>query len=365
LITGGGDAPVATTQYFALSGSTRPADSMLEARAGHICVGLTDDTVLVAGGIGASKSPINSAEIFHTDNGQWTSTGALLAARTGATAALLADGRVLVVGGQVDGQPARTLEVYNPARGRFEAVTGILSVPREGHALALMADGRVLVAGGTGPDGAVLDTTDIFEPGIDRVLPGPRMLSPRTRFSATRLLDGKVLVAGGSDGSAELASAETFDPVSNEFSVIAPLRTARQGHVAIVVPNNGRVLFAGGFRARRPVQEAEFFVPWRGIFEAAIPSAGQRQSAVVAIGGLSIDGKLVSSQTYASPTIAFTDAGIEGAGWAPGEEVKLGQPGKVEISAVADDNGRIVAALPAPAREVYARGTTGEAGARH
>src|SRR5215467_12030318 len=95
LITGGGDTPLATTQYFAPGGLTLSADSMLEARTGHICVGLPNNTVLVAGGIGESKSPTNSAEVFHIDSGQWTSTGAMLAARTGASATLLADGRVL------------------------------------------------------------------------------------------------------------------------------------------------------------------------------------------------------------------------------------------------------------------------------
>ena len=41
----------------------------------------------------------------------------LLTTRTGAAAAILADGGVLVSGGQVDGQPAKTLEVYDPPAG--------------------------------------------------------------------------------------------------------------------------------------------------------------------------------------------------------------------------------------------------------
>jgi len=135
--------------------------------------------------------------------------------------------------------------------------------------------------------------------------------------------------------------------------------------VAVVVPNNGRVLLGGGFRARQPVQEAEFFVPWRGIFEAATPSAGRHQGEVVVIGCLSVDGKLISTKTYVSPTIAFTDAGIEGAGWEPGEEVKLYEPGGAEVGAIADNNGRIAVAPSGSAREVYARGATHEAGTRH
>jgi hypothetical protein len=68
------------------------ADPMIEARTSHICLALPDNTVLVAGGLGAGNRPINSAEIFHPDTGQWTFTGAMLAARVGASALLLTDG---------------------------------------------------------------------------------------------------------------------------------------------------------------------------------------------------------------------------------------------------------------------------------
>ena len=364
LITGGGGTPLATAQYFELGGSALPADSMQEARASHICMGLPDNTVLVAGGMGAANSPTNSAEIFHPDTGQWTSTGAMLAARTGASAVLLADGRVLVVGGQIDGQPSAALEIYDPARGRFEPVAGILSVPRQGSALAALDDGRILVAGGTGPGGVVLDTTDIFDPSLDRVLPGPRMLSPRTNFPAARLLDGKILVAGGSDGSAELASAEVFDPEVKEFSPTAPLRAPRQGHLLVVIKNNGRVLAGGGFAGGRPVEQAEYFIPWRGIFEPAASGPAGREGEAVTIGCLNGQGRLTSTRMYVSPSLALTAAGIEGAGWTPGEEVRLYQPGGLETTVAADSKGRIAAVLASPAVYVFARGATSEAGAR-
>ena len=364
LITGGGEGPLTATQYFGQGGAMLAGDPMIEARSSHICIGLPDNTVLVAGGLGAGNLPLNSAEIFHPDTGRWTLTGAMLAARVGASAVLLADGRALVVGGQIDGQPAATLEIYDPARGRFEPVTGQLSAPRKGPAVAALEDGRVLVAGGTGLGGVVLDTTDIFDPGIDRVLSGPRMLYKRTNFPAVRLLDGKILVAGGSDGSAELASAELFDPEVNEFSPTAPLRTPRQGHLLVVIRNNGRVLAGGGFAGGRPVEQAEYFIPWRGIFEPAASSPAGREGEVVTIGRLSGQGRLTSTRTYVSPSLALTAAGIEGAGWTPGEEVRLYQPGGLETTVAADGKGRIATVLAGPAGYVFARSATSEAGAR-
>src|SRR5258707_12094289 len=269
LITGGGEAPLTTAQYFSHNGSTRAAPSMAEPRAKHLCVTLANDTVLVAGGIGASNRPTYSAEIFHPATGEWISTGPMVATRTGASAHLLADGQVLIAGGQVDGEPASTLEIYDSTRGAFYPVTGMLSTPRTGHALAALADGRILIAGGSGPGGVALDSTDMFDPVSRTVVPGPRMLARRTRFSATRLLDGKVLLSGGADGSSDLASAEIFDPETNQFSFTAPMRMARSGHLAVVLRDNGRVLIVGGVAGGEPVTGAELFIPWRGEFEAA------------------------------------------------------------------------------------------------
>ena len=378
LTGGGGNQALNTSQYFALNGTTVPVAPMMEARASHICVALRDNTVLVAGGIGATRRPTNSTEIFHLDSGQWTSAGSMLSERTGASAILLSDGRVLVAGGDVDGQPVNTLEIYDIARGRFEPVAGVLSAPRKGHALAVLEDGRVLIAGGTAPGGFVIDTTDIFEPSQGRVMPGPRMTAPRTSFTATRLSDGKVLVAGGHDGTGELASAEIFDPETVAFSATGSLRTAREGHLALVMPANGRVLIAAGNRDGHSVDEAEFFVPWRGVFEAAATATAGRGGSTITIGHLSRTGKLVATSLYASPTISLArrrgDSGetsvIIGAGWQSDEEVKVSIDG-VERVVKADGNGRISKALadvapPASGARPYvvARGAAAEAALR-
>ena len=45
---------------------------------------------------------------------------------------------VLVVGGDTAGGTIHTLEIYDPAAGRFESARGVLSVSRSGHAMALL-----------------------------------------------------------------------------------------------------------------------------------------------------------------------------------------------------------------------------------
>ena len=221
----------------------------------------------------------------------------------------------------------------------------------------------MLIAGGTGPGNSTLDSTDIFDPARGSVMPGPRMTAARASFTATRMADGRILVAGGSDGSADLATSEIFDPRSGEFTAAAPLRTARQGHMAVIMPGNGRVLIAGGTGAGQAVDDAEVFVPWRGAFEPIAPGAAGGGSSI-GIGRLDRNGKLVSSRRYGSPVLTVSDGAVSGAGWQPGEKVMV-RVGEKEIAVTADANGRIAARdLDLPGGLVTARGSAGEAAGR-
>src|SRR4030095_13771378 len=65
-ITGGITAtgPVSSAGYFEADGRVTAVAPMLMARAKHICIGLEDGTVLVAGGV-ATNGVTSTAEIFH------------------------------------------------------------------------------------------------------------------------------------------------------------------------------------------------------------------------------------------------------------------------------------------------------------
>ena len=164
---------------------------------------------------------------------------------------------MLIAGGDDNGRSIDSLEVFDPETGLFTVVDGASSGARTLHAAAALLDGRVLIAGGfdgTNP----LASTSTYDPETNTVSAGPDLSTPRSGLSATTLLDGRVLVAGGAGANGELASAEIFDPVTNAFtSTDNTLSSARQNHLAFLLPHNNQVLFLGGLADYSPVAAAE------------------------------------------------------------------------------------------------------------
>jgi hypothetical protein len=193
----------------------------------------------------------------------------------------------------------------------------------------------VLLAGGSAL-GSALASTLIFDAEAGSLLAGPNLATPRAGASATRLQDGSVLVAGGSDGSAELASCERFDSVSNVFLPVAEsLATARRGHGAVLLPGNGSVLLFGGSSAGADLDSSERYLPWSGdLVAAGSIGAPRRGAADCAEAGrlLVLGGEgLATSMAFAFPSVT-TDrfeylpsetAHIAGAGFLPLETVTL------------------------------------------
>ncbi|WP_328455455.1 DUF6603 domain-containing protein [Amycolatopsis sp. NBC_00438] len=153
---------------------------------------------------------------------------------------------------------------------------GPLPVPAAESDAVRLADGRVLVAGGTGPDGAPLAGTALFDPTADAWSAGPPLTTGRRLHTTTRLADGRVLVAGGGAH----ASAEVFDPAAGVWTLTSAMSTARHGHTATALPD-GRILVTGGSGVR-PGQEdgalasAELFHPATGTWTAATPMGDAR-----------------------------------------------------------------------------------------
>src|SRR5205823_312717 len=345
LISGGADAygPTATADLFSTTGSWSAAASMNSPRSHQSCAVLQDGRVLVAGGTTSGGGITNSAEIYDPSADSWSQAGLMNDARSGATTSVLNDGRVLIAGGQNSGGASNTLEIFDPNSGNFSNA-GTMSSPRQDHAAALLSDGRVLIAGGSSDGTNALNTTDIYDPQAGSVTPGPAMSTPRAKATATTLLDGTILVIGGSNGTADLASAEFFDPAANNFNAAGSLATARSKHSAFLLPNNNEVLVVGGQSAgadptlgETDLASAEIYIPWQKAFQRtgamATPRPDATGAALTKVDGrlLVAGGSSASAELYGFATVK-TDAAdyppgsivtITGTGWQPGETVTL------------------------------------------
>jgi hypothetical protein len=88
-----------------------------------------------------------------------------------------------------------------------------------GQTASTLTDGRVLLAGGLGKDDAAVTTAQTYQPATGLWTVIAAMPAPRISGQAVRLPDGRVLIAGGisansSDGSNAVKSAVIFDPAA-------------------------------------------------------------------------------------------------------------------------------------------------------
>lgn len=116
--------------------------------------------------------------------------------------------------------------------------------------------GKILKVGGSSwnnntPSSAGAYLLDTNNGGVDVQKLAP-MAYPRTFSNSVVLPNGQVVVVGGqtntlefSDSNAVLAP-EIFDPVTNKFTVLPPMKVARNYHSVAVLLPDGRVMVGGG-----------------------------------------------------------------------------------------------------------------------
>ena len=138
---------------------------LLTPRERHVAVGLPDGSVLLAGGLDESGTPLASAEVYVPwlpPAGRMLPAGNLTTARFDAAALSLADGSIVIMGGtSADGTtPLAAAERFVPQGPGTDSYLGALTafVPmpgaRAGAALALGPGGELLVSGGRDSAGA-------------------------------------------------------------------------------------------------------------------------------------------------------------------------------------------------------------------
>jgi hypothetical protein len=198
LITGGADhdspGGIASVElYHSGSGKFEAIAPMHAGRLSHTATLLLDGRVLIAGGRGEKVNA--SAEMYDPASKTFTLTGDMITPRYKHSAGILPDGRVLVAGGSGAGDWHNKLaaaEIYDLRTGKFTATAELtdarFKLPDEAPSLA---DGSLLFAGGS-------TTVDIYEPATGKfVAVADRLPDVRHFMAETKLADGAVLLTGG------------------------------------------------------------------------------------------------------------------------------------------------------------------------
>ncbi len=265
---------------------------------------LADGKVFVAGGwTGGPPHGPATTRIYDPFFSLWSDGPDMLAGRYYATTTTLGDGRVVITGGTNEtGQNNREVEIYDPALGTIDLLSGATKAMQRYPTMHLLPDGRIFHSG---PDADTdildpvlqtweyVDTTNfgqrsygtgdfcsvMLPPGYQKIMilggrdiatnlgtasteiidlsePNPEWRSTnfmhfkRIHPNAVLLPDGSVLVAGGgSDEYTPTYPAESFDPQTESWTVMATMKgDHRLYHSSALLLPDGRVLWAGGTR---------------------------------------------------------------------------------------------------------------------
>lgn len=226
-------------------GSLTPLGDMRIRRSQHTATLLLDGRVLIAGG-GTPEQAQRRVELYDPSTGVSVDGPDLLQPRAGHTATLLGDGRVLIVGG-LGG--VNSAELYEAGGGTFRLLTPPVR-PRSDHAAVLLSSGKVLILGGdvSGVGASPTASAELFDPETEQFQEIEPMLTPRRPYGVITLPDGRLLIAGGTTtGKVVTAAAEIYDPSLERFEAVSTLATPREKHASARLPD-GRILVLGGNR---------------------------------------------------------------------------------------------------------------------
>ncbi len=294
-------------------------------------------------------SPTLRPATSSTPSGRFSPTGSMNGRYD--TATLLLDGRVLMtgdytrttIGDYTVSIFSTSADLYDPATGRF-GPTGSMVQAQGGATATRLRDGRVLFAGGVefSNDGGQLVSTTLataqtYDPTTGEFSPTGSMGERRQGQTATLLDDGDVLIAGGSNLTGPLATAELYDPRTGAFRPTGDMTVARVQATATLL-SDGRVLIIGGMNSTM-LTSAEVYDPSTGRFSPTGSidtfrgdcTVTRLQDGRVLLAGGGLGGTLATAELYDPPSGTWSPTGSMTTGRS-GQSATLLLDGKVLIA---------------------------------
>ncbi len=263
-----------------------------------------DGTVWIFGGIGSDGNVTARHEGYDPAIDEWKG-GDNLPVPIQRAMAVTWQGNPVVLGGwkTTGTNSAATDQVWRVVNSHWVELPHLLQ-PRAAAAAAVVGD-HIIVTGGVDANGALLNTTEIFD-GTSWSL-GAQLPTPRQMLAAAS--DGKLMyVIGGANGSTDSAAVEAYDPNAKTWTTLPPLPRPRSDlGVAIA---DGRLVAVGGLSGGEVLKSVSVFdlmaKTWDALPDMATARHGMAVAAVektvYAIGGATGPG----DQQVASAAEALT-----------------------------------------------------------
>ncbi|HEY2714451.1 MAG TPA: kelch repeat-containing protein [Chthoniobacterales bacterium] len=197
-----------------------------------------NDVIYFIGGQTECSGTVGNVEAYDVGTKIWTEKQAMTFPRSQTGVGVL-NGKVYAVGGSdANGEPQTTLEVYDPSANAW---TTLAPMPTARIAPAIGVVNNVLYAIG-GYDNVNLNgdqQVEAFDPSTGNWTAGLALLpTPRTSGTGVGVVNNLIHVFGGVNNDHEVSIDETYDPVSNTWSIAPPMPTARFGLGGVVTNNS-------------------------------------------------------------------------------------------------------------------------------
>jgi serine/threonine-protein kinase PknK len=265
----------------------------------------TDGTIWIVGGIRSNGTITGQHEGYDPTIDGWKGGDDLPVPVQHATAVTWQDNPVVLGGWKTTGDnKVASDQVWRVVNSRWVELPKLLQ-PRAAAAAAVVGD-RLVVTGGVDSQGALLNTTEVFD-GTTWTLGAP-IPTPRKLLAGAS--DGKLMYAvGGNSGDSDLTTVEAYDPVAKTWTSLAPLPAARSDlGVAIA---DGRLVAVGGVSGGQVLKSVSVFdlmaKSWAGLPDMATARHGMAVSSVeksvYAIGGSTAIGDAQVVSTAESLTL--------------------------------------------------------------
>jgi serine/threonine protein kinase/N-acetylneuraminic acid mutarotase len=258
-----------------------------------------DGTIWIFGGIGSDHAVVANHEGYDPIIDGWKS-GDDLPVPVQHAMAVTWQGNPIVLGGWrgAGAQKVASDQVWRVVNSHWVELPHMLQ-PRAAAAAATVGD-RIVVTGGVDANGALLNTTEVFD-GNSWTL-GTPIPTPRQMLAAAS--DGTlVYTVGGTNGNSDLAAVEAYDPAARTWTRLSDLSQPRSD-LGVAIADR-RLVAAGGLSAGQALKSVAMLdlmtKTWAGLPDMATARHGMAvdavEKSVYAIGGSTDtgDGQVISS----------------------------------------------------------------------